>query len=156
LESGSSLSLICRVGSALCALPIESAVETLRPLPIEPVTGAPPFVLGMAIVRGKALPVVDLARLIMGEAGRPTRFLVVKTGGREVVLAVDTVIGVREIGTREAADLPPLLAESGSAAVTAVGALDRELFLVLQTGRLLPEGVLHESLLEEMGGRLAS
>ncbi len=152
MERGSSLSLICRIGSALCSLPIDSTVETFRPLSIEPVSGAPAFVLGLSIVRGKPMPVVDLARLITGTAGRPTRFVVVKTGGRRVALAVDAVVAVREIAPEQTASLPPLIEDANVSAIAAVGALDRELFLVLQAARLVPDDLLAG----DVGGRLAS
>lgn len=144
--------MICRVGGAVCALPIESTVETFRPLATEPVSGAPPFVLGLAIVRGQPMPVVDLARLISGTPGRPTRFVVVKTGTRQAALAVDAVLGVREIGASQAQGLPPLIEDANAPAIAAVGALDRELFLVLQAARLVPEGLGERT----AGAKLAS
>lgn len=144
--------MICRVGGAICALPIESTVETFRPLATEAVFGAPPFVLGLAIVRGQPMPVVDLARLIGGAAGRPARFIVVNTGTRQVALAVDAVLGVREIAAAQTKGLPPLIEDANAPAIAAVGALDRELLLVLQTARLLPEGVLDGA----AGAKLAS
>jgi len=152
LDSRSSRSLICRVGGTLCSLPIDSTVETFRPLPTEAIAGAPVFVLGLSIVRGEPMPVVDLTRLITGLPGRPSRFVVIKTGTRRVALAVDAVVGVREIAARQAAGLPPLIEDAGTSAIAAVGALDRELFLVLQAARLVPEGVLDA----DLGQRRAS
>jgi purine-binding chemotaxis protein CheW len=152
LDSSSSLSLICHLGGALCALPIDSAVEAFRPLPVEPISGAPPAVLGLSIVRGKPMPILDLARLITGLPGSPTRFVVIKTGGRQVALAVDAVAGVREIAPDQAAALPPLIDAGHAPTISAIGALDRELFLVLQTARLVPE----ELLADGPGERLAS
>jgi purine-binding chemotaxis protein CheW len=152
LDNGSGLSLICRVGGALCALPIESTVETFRPLAIEPISGAPPFVLGLAIVRGKPMPVVDLTQLITGEPARPTRFVIVKTGERRVALAVDAVAGVREVASGQADGLPPLIEDTSTSAIAAVGALDHELFLVLKAARLIPDGLPGS----EPGQRLAS
>jgi len=55
--------LLFRIGGRLCALRLESVLETMRPLPVEPMAGTPPFVLGISIVRGVAMPVVDPARL---------------------------------------------------------------------------------------------
>jgi purine-binding chemotaxis protein CheW len=152
LDRSSRLSLICRVGGALCALPIDSTVETFRPLPVEPIAGAPASVLGLAIVRGQPMPVVDLAWLITGMRGSATRFVVVRTGERQVALAIDAVVGVRELGADQARGLPPLLDAGHAPTIAAIGALDRELFLVLQTARLMPE----EPPAERPGERLAS
>jgi purine-binding chemotaxis protein CheW len=40
--------LLCRAGGRLCALPVESVIETMRVLPIEKIAQAPEFVLGFA------------------------------------------------------------------------------------------------------------
>src|SRR5688572_15607941 len=56
--------LICRVSTRVCALPLDAVVETMRPLVVEPVAGAPGFVSGLSIVRGEPIPVVDAARLL--------------------------------------------------------------------------------------------
>src|SRR5262245_22426163 len=60
LGRGRSVVLV-RARSWTCALRIEDAIEIMRPLPIQPLAGVPDFVRGLAIVRGKVLPVLDLA-----------------------------------------------------------------------------------------------
>ena len=133
------LSLICRVRTRLCALPLERVGETMRPLPIEPISGSPHFVAGLAIIRGNLVPVVDAAKLIGAEESRPARFVTVKAGDHQVALAVDGVLGVRRILSGSLHDLPPLLRDSSSEVVAAIGTLDAELLLVLHTTRLVPE-----------------
>jgi purine-binding chemotaxis protein CheW len=124
--------LVTRVGGIACALPIERVVETMRPLPIEPVRGALPSVRGMAVIRGAPLPVIDVAALL-GQAPREqARFVVVRTGTRHVALLVDAVIEVRELAA--VAELPPLVQGEVAAAV---GAIDRELLVVLDAARLV-------------------
>ncbi|HLG56353.1 MAG TPA: chemotaxis protein CheW [Vicinamibacterales bacterium] len=132
-------SLLCRVGNLLCALPLEHVEETMRPLAIEPLAGAPAFVRGLAVVRGIAVPVVDAAALLGVGIGRPTRFVSVKAGSRRVALAVDAVEGIRRIPPASLDALPPLLGNSNADAISAVGTLDAELFLVLRSGRLVPD-----------------
>ena len=56
--------LAMRAGDRVCAVPLAHVSEVMRPLPIEPLAGAPPFVPGLAIVRGKATPVVDLTAVL--------------------------------------------------------------------------------------------
>ncbi len=134
--------LLCRVRQHLCALPLESVVETLRPLPTEPLAGAPPFVLGVALIRGRPLPVVDLGRLVGGQEAHPQRFVTIRTGDtgeRQVALAVDGVVGVTAIDPRRFQQLPPLLREAGGDVIEAIGCLDSELLLVLRSARILPE-----------------
>ena len=141
-EPGAGPALLCRIRRGVCAIPLDDVVETMRPLPIEPAPGAPGFVLGLAIIRGRPLAVIDLARLL-GDAGGPTtRFVTIRTGGREVALAVDAVIGVRTVTAAAVRELPPLLRDAGGAVVDAIGALDAELLFVLRGARLVPDAVL--------------
>jgi purine-binding chemotaxis protein CheW len=136
-----SLSLVCRVRGYVCALPLASVVETLRPLPIEPLRGAPPFVCGVSIIRGEPLPVVDAGLLLGGGQARATRLVTLRVGARSVALAVDAVLGVRSFEPSALHAMPPLLREAGADTVSAVGNLDQELLLVLAGGRLVPEQV---------------
>ena len=133
---GGALFLVVRLGSQLAALPVSDVSETFRPIPIEPIANAPHGVLGASIVRGAPMPVVDLALIVAGTSRPATPFVVVKAGGRHVAVAVEPVVGVRALSESDRAALPPLLA-SESSAVRALGALDSELNLVLEAGRLL-------------------
>jgi purine-binding chemotaxis protein CheW len=136
-----SLALVCRVRSTLCALPLSSVIETLRPLPIEPLGGAPPFVCGVSIIRGEPMPVVDGGLLIGVGQARATRLVTLRVGARSVALAVDAVLGVRSFEAAGLRGLPPLLREAASTTVAALGSLDQELLVVLESGRLVPEQV---------------
>lgn len=131
--------LICRVRERLCALPLQHVVETMRPLPVETLASMPAFVRGLARARGNPLPVVDLGALLGGDTpARPTRFVMVRVDGRHVLLAVEEVLGVRDLGQVAVERLPPLLGDGGGAAVASVGMLDAALLVVLQTARLMP------------------
>ena len=146
------LSLLCRVGAHLCALPLEHVVEAMRPLPVEIVGGAPEFVRGLSIIRGVPLPVVDTGSLLGVTESRPTRFVTVKAGNRLVVLAVDAVLGLRAIPADSLQALPPLLGDSCSELITAIGAIDAELLLVLRTARAVPESIWAALELEGVSG----
>jgi len=138
--AGEEWSLLCRVDERLCSLPIDSVIETTRPLPIEPVAGAPSFVLGLSIVRGMPVPIVDAERLLGGEKGAtPTRFVILKVGERRVGLAVDAAVGVRQIGAASMQELPPLLRNADAEMVSTIGMLDSELLVVLEAMRIVPE-----------------
>lgn len=140
-DRSTGLSLVCRVQARLCALPLEHVVETMRPLVVEPMAGAPSFVLGLTVVRGEPLAVVDAARL-MGMADAPIgRFVTVAVGVRRIALAVGDVAGVRRLPPGSLRALPPLLHEAAGDVVDAVGLLDAELLLMLRSARLLPDDV---------------
>jgi purine-binding chemotaxis protein CheW len=133
--------LMCRCATRRCALWLEHVAETMRPLPVEPLAGAPPFVRGVAVVRGDPVPVVDAASLLGAGESRPTRFVVVIAGDRRVALAVDDVLGVQAIASTSLQDLAPLFGDASAQVVSAMGAMGTELVVVLRSARLVPEGV---------------
>ena len=135
--------LMIRSAQRLCALPLDGVVETMRALRIEGLAGAPPFVSGLSIVRGEAMPVVHLAHLLTGELGTtPSRFVVVELArDRRVCLAVDEVLGVRGLDPDRESDLPPLLRDAGAASVAALRTLDGELLWLLRAARIVPDPV---------------
>ncbi len=134
--------LAVRAGPQLCALPAAHVAEVMRPLPVAPLAGAPPAVLGLAVIRGQPTPVVDLAALLAARAPGPpaasARFVALRIGVRPVALQVDEVLALRALERDELAALPPLWQGPQPPAVTALGARDRELLLVLETARVLP------------------
>jgi purine-binding chemotaxis protein CheW len=136
-------SVVCRVGARLCALPLAQVVETMRPLATSPVAGAPGFVSGVAIIRGAPVPVIDAGALLGGGAGRADagRLVTVRVGSRHVALAVDAVLGVRELPDASLAELPSLLSDARAGGVESLGALDDGLLLFLDGARLVPESV---------------
>lgn len=134
--------LICRSGAVLCALRLEHVAETMRPLPVEPVPDMPPFLLGVAIIRGAVVPVVDVVTLLGAAGDRAvSRFVTVRLGARQVAFAVAGVIGVRNLDAESIASIPLLLHEVDRSSVAAIGALDAELLLVLQGARIIPESL---------------
>lgn len=135
------LSLICRVITRLCALPLEHVAETMRPLAIEPVAGVPRAVRGLSIIRGVPVPVVDVGWMLTAQESQPTRFVAVKAGSRLVALAVSAVVGIRAIPAGSVSELPPLLSDANPEAIAAVGTLDAQLLIVLNSARLVPDAV---------------
>ena len=136
-------SVVCRVGARLCALPLEQVVETMRPLATSPVAGAPAFVSGVAIIRGAPVPVIDAAALLGGGGARAEagRLVTVRVGPRHVALAVDAVLGVRDLSGASLAGLPSLLSDARAGGVASLGALDDGLLVFLDGARLVPESV---------------
>ena len=133
--------LLVVAGGRRCALPLGHIVETMRPLPIEAILDPPPGVAGVSVIRGRPLPVVDLGALLASDDGRPavaaSRFVTLRVGERQVALAVDAVIGVRELENTALHELPPLLQSARSTNIRSLSALDLELFAILDTGRLV-------------------
>lgn len=140
-ESGIPV-LVLGVHDWCCALELHEVIETLRPLPVQPLPGAPDYVLGLAVIRGQAQPVVDLALLLTGVPDRRcTRFVCLRIDERRLTLAVASVQGIRALPPDTLQTLPPLLAEGRDRGLASLGVLDRELLALLAGARLLPETV---------------
>jgi purine-binding chemotaxis protein CheW len=145
------LMLLFRAHRHLCAIPVERVIETMRPLPIEPLAIASGAVLGLCRIRGTSVPVVDTGALFgaQGEAAS-ARFIVLRIENRIVALAVESVTGIRAVPSRALQDLPPLLGEANAALVASIGAADGAFLLVLRTARILAEA--HEAMAEAAYG----
>jgi purine-binding chemotaxis protein CheW len=140
--------LLCRIGSRIGALALKDVRETMRPLPIEPLMGTPPFVLGLAIIRGFPTPVVDAGSLVGPSTSpspilspSPARFVSLKLDERTAALAVDAVLDICSLPSETLSNIPPLLLGGDAQLVSVMGALDSKLLLVLEAARLVPDSV---------------
>ncbi len=141
-EHGGSLPvLVVMAGLYRCALPLAQTVETMRPLRVLPLSGLPPFIRGMAIIRGEPVPVVDLAWFFGGESGEIHRFVVVRVEQRRVALAVESVIGVKDLPQTELRAVPELLKKVHPESLQALSCSDQSLLLVLGSARIVPDEI---------------
>jgi len=105
----------------------------------------PPFLRGIAVIRGEPVPVVDLGAVFDGpNTSSPGRFVLLRTGRRLVTLAVEAVLGVFRLESSLSQGLPPLLQDTNADLVAAVGVRDQQLLLVLQATHLVPDEVWRE------------
>jgi purine-binding chemotaxis protein CheW len=125
----------------ICALPMAHVRETMRPLPVERFPGAPEFVLGLSMIRGANVPVVDLALLLGAEQPERSarRYVTLKSGERDVALSVADVLGVRALESSSLSRLPPLVDSARSDMIEALGTLDAQLLRVLRAASVLSE-----------------
>lgn len=133
--------MLFRIQNRLCGIPLAHVVETMRPLPVEAIAGAPAMVKGAAVIRGAPLPVVDLATLWEDESEPPRRFITIKAGERQLALAVTSVEGLHYLPEEVIGDVPPLLSGARANAVDAIGTLDNELLMILNSSHIIPESV---------------
>ncbi len=129
--------LLCGVGPHRFILPMAEVIETMRLLPIQAVAGAPPLVLGLSVIRGAPVAVVNTALVFGRESPRYTRLVTVRAGESTIALAVDAVftVAVVEAGTLQ--QMPPLIGNDN--AVVAMAARDRNLVFLLNAARIVPD-----------------
>ncbi|MBS0631943.1 MAG: chemotaxis protein CheW [Verrucomicrobia bacterium] len=132
-----------RAGTSIVAIPVPQVSEIMRALPVEPFGGAPRFVAGLAIIRGRPTPVIHLHALLTDGPATPppagARFVALRVAERHVALCVDAVLPLRTLDHRQLGTLPPLW-QGGHPPAAALGALDRDLLILLEATRLLPDG----------------
>lgn len=132
--------LLLRARAWICALPITDAVETMRALPVRAIGGAPPWIRGLSIIRGAALPVIDLSALLGDTSGaRGRRYVTLRVDQRQVALEVDEVLGARHIDEATLENTPPLLTAALPAPVARLGALDGQTLAMLEAAHLIPD-----------------
>ena len=98
--------LVVSVGGSRFALPLKQVVEVVRMVALAPVPESAPWVMGVADVRGRHVPVIELSRRL-GIPGPPPGIdsrIVVVTPLRPsepdgiVGLVVDDAVGVSTVG----------------------------------------------------------
>lgn len=99
------------LGAQEYGLPILQVHEVLRPLPIEPVPGAPDIMLGVINLRGQVVTVIDLRRYLkLPEQAHDaeTRIIVVAHEGETFGLLVDRIGEVSKIALAAIKPVPAL------------------------------------------------
>jgi purine-binding chemotaxis protein CheW len=132
--------VVCASGH-VCAIPLAIVDEIMRPLPTDPLPDVPPFLRGLAVIRGAPVPVLDLARLLgMAESPAAKRFAVLRLNDRRVALACEDVPGLRSVGS-SLVSLSRLLDAARPDLVAGVGVDDQSLLFVLEVARIVPESL---------------
>ncbi|MET7418767.1 chemotaxis protein CheW [Dactylosporangium sp. NPDC005555] len=138
-EAPPGLSLVFGVGDLLCALALRDVVETIRPLPVQPLAGSADVLLGVSVIRGLPVPVVDTARLLGARVERPYRFVTTRTGRGPLAYATGPVVGVLPVEPDDSRPPPPMLASAATRLVAAVGVLDSRPLLFLRGDGLMSD-----------------
>jgi len=139
---GTRKALIVGLKSCVCAIPLTSVIETMRPLSVEPISGVPSFVQGISIIRGIPTPVVDLGAVLGSANERAERFVTLRVGDKQVALSVHAVLGVRDLDAIITIQkLPPLLQRASKDVLETIGTLDEQVLMVLRAGWALPDEV---------------
>jgi purine-binding chemotaxis protein CheW len=130
-----------RCGAVMFALPIEAVREIVMVPEITPVPDTSPFVRGIINLRGRILPVLDLA-LRLGFGRGPShpdgRILIVEPDrDHPLGLLVDEASEVLRVPDELLSPPPELAARGASGAVRSVAKLEDRLLLVLDLARVV-------------------
>jgi purine-binding chemotaxis protein CheW len=132
--------LVVEAGGLRAGIPLSHVREIMRPLPIARLASGPAFVLGLSVIRGASVPVVDLGAVLRRAAPENSfgRFVSILVEARAIALAVQTVNGILELELGAASALPPLLSRAAGEVVEELAVNDAALLLILRTARLVP------------------
>lgn len=129
--------VVLRIQNSEYALPIGRVQEIVRVPEITPLPEAPPGIEGLINLRGRVLPVVDLAsRLGFGNVQhtRNARVVIVKGGGdqmHEVGLLVDSVSKVLRLAMDDVEPTSEIAAADSRALILGVAKMGAQLILLL-------------------------
>jgi purine-binding chemotaxis protein CheW len=129
--------VVCSLGEEEYALPIEQVREIVRASHPRPVSSDVPSLRGVVSLRGRLLPVHDLAaRLGVGSApGERAKIVVVETRDDDVAgLVVDDVTEVLTVALSQIEEIPAAGADGCAGAVAKLG---ERLVLLLDAAELL-------------------
>jgi purine-binding chemotaxis protein CheW len=132
--------VVFTLGGERYALPIARVQEVIRHAHPRPVGSRVPFVAGVIELRGRIVPVCDVAARVGARAGRSAqqKIVIVDLAGGQAGVLVDAVDEVVVVPERQLAPVP---AEIRTAWLSNIARLADELVMVLDPERLL-EGVV--------------
>jgi purine-binding chemotaxis protein CheW len=146
-----ALHVTFRVGTAAYALPAAQVLHLESFESATHVPGAPAYVAGLVQVRGRVVPVVDLRARFGLPAGETSpeatldrRVVVVQIGSRVAGLLVDSAREVLKLDEATFDKPPELIDQQASGFVTAIAAVGKRLFLVVDVARVIGEELAHD------------
>lgn len=133
-----------RLGAEEYAVDVADVQEIVRATAVTAVPRAASYVEGVVNLRGRIVPVIDLAArfgLPRSEAGQATRIMIAELNGHTTGMRVDAVSEVLRLPASAVEPTPELLASGPSAEfITGIGKLDGRLLLMLDLARVLADG----------------
>lgn len=132
------------VGAEVYAMPVENVLEVAELGQVTPVPGARPELLGIRNLRGRILPVADLAAVLkIARTAPPARLVVAEDAGRRAGFAVDEVRAIGELPDPDQDTESGLLAGAALSGGDLIGVIDvTRVFDVLERAGL--EGARRE------------
>ena len=130
-----------RLGSEEYAVCVSQVQEIVRLTAITAVPRSPRYVEGVINLRGRIVPVIDLAKrfeLTPRDRTKATRIIIIEVEGRTIGMLVDAVTEVLRLEAGAIEPAPDMLQGGVSAEyVTGIGKLDCRLLIMLDLPRVL-------------------
>lgn len=143
VSEGTRQFVLFRLGQEEYGLPIEQVNSIIRFEEATPVPKAPPMVDGVINLRGRVVPVVNLARKFGSKTFDPTamsRIVIVEAEGGLVGLTVDAANEVVTIAPEDIREAPDTaLSSDTEEAFEGVASIQDMLVILLRLDRVLPK-----------------
>lgn len=124
--------VVFALGGEQYALPIEAVSEIIRHTPPRAIASEQPYTHGVIGLRGKIVPVFDLAARIGITAGDAGKIVIVDNDGSQIGLTVDEVEEVLTLHSDQLETVPA----ADSDAIEAIAKLDDRLIVLLDPAGL--------------------
>jgi len=131
-ETTSNQLVVFSLGSEEYALPIGTVHEIIRFSEPRSVASEVPWIRGVIGLRGKIVPIFDLAARMGLEPSRPGKIVIVSSGAGQVGVMVDEVEEVLTVTGEQLEDVPT----ADSDAIEAIAKIGDRLVVLLNTSGL--------------------
>jgi purine-binding chemotaxis protein CheW len=131
-ESTSQQLVVFSLGAEEYALPIAAVHEIIRFSEPRSVASEVPWIRGVIGLRGKIIPIFDLAARLDVSGGEPGKIVIVETGTGQVGVTVDEVDEVLTVDSAQLESVPT----AATGTIEAIAKIDDRLVILLN-----PEGL---------------
>lgn len=131
--------VVCQLGQESFGLDISSVYEIIRFQECTAVPASPAFVDGVINLRGRIIPVMDMASRFgqrRSETTKSTRIIVAGTNGMRVGLVVDAVTEVLMVSEEAVEPTPGVASGYDAAYIRGIAKVGEELVILLNLGTL--------------------
>jgi purine-binding chemotaxis protein CheW len=132
--------VVFSLGSEEYALPIGAVHEIIRFSEPRSVASEVPWIRGVIGLRGKIIPIFDLAARLGLEPSEPGKIVIVSSGAGQVGVMVDEVEEVLTVESAQLEEVPTAHGES----IEAIAKIDDRLVVLLNTSGLFAREVAEE------------
>ncbi len=139
-ETTSNQLVVFSLGSEEYALPIGTVHEIIRFTEPRSVASEVPWIRGVIGLRGKIIPIFDLAARLGLEPSEPGKIVIVSSGAGQVGVMVDEVEEVLTVEDEQLEAVPTAHSES----IEAIAKIDDRLVVLLNTSGLFAREVVEE------------